>query len=77
MLAVLAIILVVAGVWGSVLFRRVGLLGSSLAVLLAGSCWGHSFYHLDVSPIPLTADRLLLGVVVGVCVWQRLRGAQR
>ncbi len=64
MLVVLAVALIVASVWGIVFYRQVGLLGGCLAVLLVGSCLGHPFYHVNAGPIPITADRLLLGVVL-------------
>ncbi len=42
--------------------RRVS--GRALLVLLAGSCFGYPFFNLPAGPIPLTADRLLLVVLV-------------
>jgi O-antigen ligase len=49
----------VALVWGSLLFYRGGLIAGCLAVLLAGCCFGHSFFHIDMRPLPITADRVL------------------
>jgi O-antigen ligase len=60
--------LVVAGV-----FLRAGLFGGCLAVLLAGSCFGHPFYFLPAYPIPITADRALMaGLVLQYLVYRRL-----
>ena len=73
MIAVLAVAAVVALVWGIVVFTRGGLLGGCLAVLLAGCCFGHPFFNLPLGPIPLTADRLLWGMLLVQCViWWRM-----
>ncbi len=64
MLAIIVVALIVICVWGMVFFRQFGLLGGCLAVLFVGSCLGHAFYHADVGPIPVTADRVLLGVLL-------------
>jgi len=62
--AVIAIGAVVGLVWGAVVLLRGGLLAGSLLVLLAGCCFGHPFFHLATPLVPLTADRLLLAVLV-------------
>jgi O-antigen ligase len=69
----LAIIAGVVGlIWGGVLFLRGGLLGGCLAVLLAGTCFGVPFYKIQLGPVPLTADRVLLVLLVGqYVVWRR------
>ena len=73
MIAVLAVVAVVALVWGIVMFTRGGLLGGCLAVILAGCCFGHPFFNLPVGPIPLTADRLLWVVLlVQYVIWWRM-----
>ena len=43
----------------------------ALAVLLAGSVIGYEFFHVSGGPIPITIDRLLLGVllVIAGCRW--------
>ncbi len=74
MLAILAIALIVAAVWGVVFFRQVGLLGGCLGVLLVGSCFGHPFYHVSFGPVPVTADRLLLGGMLAVYLFYRTLG---
>lgn len=64
-MAAIWIITAIAGlVWSAVLFRRTGLLGGCLAVLLAGSCFSWAFYETNIGPIPITIDRLLVGVLV-------------
>ncbi len=50
--------------WVGAVFLRGGLVGGSLLVLLAGSCFGFPFFNLPAGPIPLTADRLLLAALV-------------
>lgn len=50
--------------WVSVVMLRGGLIGALLIVLLAGCCFGFPFFSLPASPIPLTADRILLAVLV-------------
>jgi hypothetical protein len=69
----LAVILGIAGlVWGAVLLKRGGLLGGCLAVMLAGACFGVEFFKIPLGAVPLTADRLLLVILVGqYLVWRR------
>jgi O-antigen ligase len=69
----LAVILGIAGVvWGAVLFKRGGLLAGCLAVLLAGACFSVEFYKIPLGALPLTADRLLLVVLVALYfVWRK------
>lgn len=64
MLAIIVVALIVISVWGIVFFRQFGLLGGCLAVLFVGSCLGHAFYHISVGPLPVTADRVLLGIML-------------
>jgi O-antigen ligase len=71
-------ILLIAGpiglVWGLVAMQRGSLIGASLGVLLSVCCFGYEFVHFDVGPLPLTVDRVLLGVVIGMLVVQRSLG---
>lgn len=64
MLAVIAVALIVGGVWAAVFWRYTGLLGGCLAVLLLGSCFGHAYYHATVGPLPITTERVALGGVL-------------
>lgn len=59
-------------VWLAAILLRGGLLAGSLLLLLAGTCFGYPFFHVDVKPIPLTSDRVLWGVLLAQClVWRR------
>lgn len=71
--AVAVIAGIVAVAWGAVVFCRGGLLGGCLAVLLAGVCFSLPFYKIELGPLPLTADRALLALlVVQYIFWRRL-----
>lgn len=73
---ILLILGIVALVWGLALFLRGGLVVGGLIVLLAGFCFGQPFYTLHVGPVPLTADRVLWGGLLGFyLVWRWLRRA--
>ncbi len=74
MLAIIIVALLVCAVWGLVFLRRFGLLGGCLAVLFVGSCFGHAFFHANVGPVPVTLDRVLLGLLLVVFVVYRLWG---
>lgn len=50
--------------WGGVILVRGGLVGGMLLVLLSGACFGHAFFKIPAGPLPITADRLLLLVVI-------------
>lgn len=71
---ILFVIAAIVGlVWASVFFFRGNLMLGCLAVLLAGSCFGHPFFNVSFGPIPLTVYRVLWVGLVGVCfVWRRL-----
>jgi O-antigen ligase len=73
MAGLLLIAAVLTLVWGVVFLRRFGLLGGAVAVLVVGSCFGHPFFHREVGPLPITADRVLLGVLLLVYVLYRQR----
>ena len=64
----------VALVWGGVLLRKGGILGGSLAVLLAGICFGHPFFNVPLGPFPLTIDRLLFVGLLAVAIAYRCVG---
>lgn len=71
-------LLLIAGpiglVWGLVAMQRGSLIAASLGVLLSVCCFGYEFVHFDVGPLPLTVDRVLLGVVIGMLIVQRSLG---
>lgn len=65
-------------VWCAVVFLRGGLLAGCATVLLTGSCFGPYFFSLPTPPIPLTADRLLLLLVLAQYgVWRCFGWANR
>lgn len=47
-----------------------------LAVVLLGSVFGHEFFHISVGPIPLTFDRILLGIAGLFFAWRFLTGRE-
>ncbi len=60
-------------VWGIFVLRRGGLLAGCLAVLLAGTCFSVPFFKVELGPVPITAERLLLILLVAqYIVWRRL-----
>lgn len=70
--AVLVIAGAVATVWGAALFLRGGLLAGCVSVIVAGTCFGYPFFHVPLSPVPLTIDRLLWVVLLAqYAVWRR------
>jgi O-antigen ligase len=70
--AVAVIAGVVGLIWGTVVFLRGGLLGGCLAVLLAGACFGEPMLKIELGPLPLTADRVLLALlIVQYVFWRR------
>lgn len=50
---------------------------SCVGVVLVGSVLGHDFFHLSLGPLPLTLDRLLLGVLLLFFGWQVFMGRQQ
>lgn len=71
--AIIVIAAVVGLMWGLVLLTRGGLVAGCLTVLLAGVCFSVPFFKIELGPLPLTADRLLLVLLVGqYVVWRRL-----
>ena len=69
----IAIAAPVAVAWLAAVLWRCGPLAAALLVLLVGSCFGYFFYHADLSPIPLTVDRVLFVALIGQCLaWRRL-----
>ena len=78
------IALITALVWGMVAlkfstalthrFHLIPLLGFS--VILLGSVLTYDFFHVS-GPIPITLDRLMFAVLVGVFAWQYAHGKQK
>jgi O-antigen ligase len=61
-------------IWGALLLCRGGLLAGTLVVLLAGICFGQPFFTLPFGPVPLTADRALFGILLGLTLCYRQWG---
>lgn len=64
----------VALVWSLVVFRWLSPVGVAVATVAVGYVLGHAFWHVNAGPLPLTVDRLMLVVLVGVIAtfaWQR------
>jgi len=57
-------------VYGALAVRTFGVLGIALTMLIAGTVFGHSFFHLSI----ITLDRLLLGILVGAIAIFRIHG---
>lgn len=60
----IAIGAVVGVVWGAAIMLRGGLMAGCLVVMLAGSCFGAAFFSVPMSPLPLTIDRVLFGLLL-------------
>ncbi len=72
-----AIILVsaVAGMtWGVLCAWRGSLVTAALVLLLALCCFGYHFLHFPLGPLPLTIDRIVLALMLGMYVVQRRMG---
>lgn len=74
MTAIVAVVVLAAAILLAALLMRGGPLCGMLAVLLAGTCFGYRFFHLETEPIPLTADRLLFLLVMAMGVAGRRFG---
>ena len=47
-----------------------------LGVVIAGSVFGHDFFHAPFGPIPITLDRLLLLTALVMFAWRWLKGRE-
>jgi O-antigen ligase len=69
---------VVGLIWGAIVFLRGGLIGGCLAVLLAATCFSYPLLKIELGPLPLTADRVLLALlVVQYVFWRRWGRTER
>ncbi|WP_442481342.1 WecB/TagA/CpsF family glycosyltransferase [Aeoliella sp. SH292] len=71
---VLLVAAVVLLVWSAVVFRWLSPVGVAVATVAVGYVLGHSFWNLHLGPLPVTIDRLLLGVLVVVSGWYLWQG---
>jgi O-antigen ligase len=62
--------LVAAAVWAAAFALRAPLMAACLAFLLLAVCFGHEFLHFDLGPLPLTLDRVWIGVLLGTFLVQ-------
>jgi len=71
-------IVLVAGliglVWGTWFVLRGSIWGGCLAYLVTLSCLGYELVHFDLGPLPLTIDRLVLGLICGTYFIRRATG---
>ena len=72
--AVILIAVLAALVWCAIVARRLTPTSVAVATVGLGYVFGHSFWHFRVGPLPITTDRLLLGVLFGVAAWCCWRG---
>jgi O-antigen ligase len=74
----MAFLILIAGVagllWGTLFVLRGWLPAGCLAFIVAASCFGHAFVQFDLGPVPLTIDRLVLGLLLAAYVAQRRLG---
>jgi O-antigen ligase len=61
----------IAVIWTTLLVRFLGLFGCCMVWLVVTSCFGYDFYNVRVGPLPVSADRLLLGGLFGLYAIQR------
>lgn len=73
-LVLLAIAVVAAAVWGTLLVLRGSLIAGCLAFLFCVCCCGHDFVSFDIGPVPLTIDRVALLAVASAYMIQRRCG---
>ena len=66
-----AFALLVGLAWGAVFVLRGSIVVGGLSVLLASCCFGYFFVHFALGPLPMTIDRLLLGLLIAAYVVQR------
>jgi exopolysaccharide biosynthesis WecB/TagA/CpsF family protein len=71
---VLVALLLVVLVAMAIAFRHLSPVGVAVATVTIGYVLGHAFWHTRVGPLPLTVDRLLLGVLAAVVTWYFLKG---
>lgn len=57
-------------VWGGLLATRIPPAGTAAGVVVAAIFFGYPFFHWEVSPIPITIDRLLWAVMAAQLVWR-------
>jgi O-antigen ligase len=74
MFVLLVIASLVTAVWGALFLVRGSLVAGALCTTITAACLGHAFLHWDAAGVPLTIDRLVLGVVLAAYFVQRMLG---
>lgn len=72
--AVIAIATLAALVWSCLVARRLTIVTVAVATVAMGYVFGHSFWNVRLGPLPVTLDRLLLAVLVGLIAWHAWQG---
>lgn len=73
MIPIIIVVVAIALIWGALFLRWFGMFGSCLGLLIVASCLGYDFFHVKIGPIPFSADRVMLGLLFGIYVCQRIR----
>ena len=71
---VIVLAVLAALVWGAIAFRRFSPVGVAVATIGIGYVLGYDFWNLHVGPLPLTVDRLFLGLLVLTLGWYAWQG---
>jgi O-antigen ligase len=58
-------------IWLMLLMRAAGVYGGCLILLVLASCFGYDFYNVKMGPLPLTTDRVMIGILSGMYVVRR------
>lgn len=61
---------IAAALWGLIFLRRFGIIAACGLTLVLGICFGYEFFHVSM----LTSDRLLIGALAGLYVFNRKLG---
>lgn len=69
----LPLILLTAAIWGLFFARKLTPLVFGILVIIIGSIFGPEFYSVKAGPLPLTVDRALWGVLLGMVAIMILR----
>jgi len=66
----IAIAVVAFAIWAVAFALRAPLLAGCLVFLTLAVCFGYDFFNFDLGPLPLTLDRVWIGVLVGMFIVQ-------
>ena len=67
----IAIACLVGLIWATIFVTRGSTVAGCLLFVLCGCCFGHYWLHFDLGPLPLTLDRLVLGLALVAYLVQR------